>query len=79
MAEKWSDADSAAATAEGWNIFDSDERGLEIERIDCPDDRDEPAFDCDDAAVAHCVRRAAEGSEMHKRALTIYAESLKGD
>ena len=42
---------------EGWGIFDSDERGEEIQRIDCQDDPDGVQLDTDDQAIA--LARAA--------------------
>lgn len=67
----WTQDDSKQAVAEGWDVFESDERGLEIQRCDCtgPDETGEPLFDGDQSAVEHCEQRAAAGSELHRRAL----------
>lgn len=70
----WARADSAAATAEGWDVFDVDSSGrLEIERIDDPRDSEdnalEPRFSSDTEALIYIESRAAEGSSLHLRAL----------
>lgn len=60
----WSDMDSEAAAAEGWNVFWSDAYGPEIEKVDEAD-----VFEDDRQADTHVRRRAACGSALHLRAL----------
>lgn len=64
---EWSRADSEAALAEGWDVWDAD-GVLEIQRDD-----DAEVFDSDAGAIAHVQRRAAEGSDLHARALKVTA------
>lgn len=74
-APQWSAADSSAATAEGWDVFDNSDRGLEIERIDVPEDATgnllPPAFESDHDAIAHVYCKAQEGSSLHQKALYV--------
>lgn len=66
----WSPADSAAAEAQGWDIFDAGgDRGLEIERIDLPEDGSDATFGSDDAALAFVARRAIAKDPLALRAL----------
>lgn len=78
----WSSEDSAAATAEGWDVFDSSERGLEIERIDAPEDVAgeplPPAFASDDHAIGHVYAKAQEGSALHQKALLLTLSQMRG-
>ena len=69
----WTNADEDAARAEGWAIYDAD-GGLEIEKNDTSDAPYEgaPEFKDDAEALAHVERRAAAGSELHRRALEIH-------
>jgi hypothetical protein len=63
-------AGSKDALAEGWDIFDVDSRGvLEIERGD-----EAEIFETDEAAVVHVSAKAAERSELQRRALHEYYE-----
>lgn len=68
----WGPDDSAAATKEGWDIFDCGPR-LEIERIDSPEDGG-PLFEGDDEAIEHVRKKAAEGSDLHRRAIAIHED-----
>ena len=74
----WTREDSAAATAEGWDIFDNSDYGEEIERIDCPEDGSDPLFESDDAAFAFVLYHAGLGSTLHVKALVIYEQTLRG-
>lgn len=76
---EWGPADSAAAEAEGWNVFDSSERGLEIERVDAPGENgDQPPVFADDAlAIGHVYCKAQEGSALHQKALAITLHAMK--
>ncbi len=64
----WTGSDAGAAEAEGWNVFDCGNGQLVIEA-----DSDNPTpFGSDNmAAFAYVEKRAAEGSDMHKRALKL--------
>jgi hypothetical protein len=76
-----------ARNAAGWNVFAVDFPGhaeAEIQRIDAPEDGSAPIFDSDDAAIAHVVALAAQGSWLHLDALRhanqdppVIAECLK--
>lgn len=68
MLEVWTPSDSIRANDEGWNLFESDERGLEIERDD-----EAGIFDSDERAVWHVMNWAAEGSQLHQKALACVA------
>lgn len=68
----WGPDDSAAASKEGWDVFDCGPR-LEIERIDDPADTD-PVFEDDDEAIEHVRASAAAGSDLHRRALAIHED-----
>lgn len=59
---EWTAEDSAAASAEGWDLFDAGEQPLQ--RID-----ETGVFIGDAGAWAHVWRRAAEGSGLHVKAL----------
>lgn len=63
----WTRSDSAAAVAEGWDIFDHPERGMEIEMIDSATE----AFDGDNDAEDFVRRKAKTGSALHRKALAI--------
>lgn len=81
QAMAWTRADSAAASAEGWDVFDSSERGLEIERVDAPEVGDqvvEPTFSEDAKAIGHVYFKAQEGSALHQKALAITLYGMKG-
>jgi len=65
------------AIAEGWNVFDSSDYGLQIERIDDPEDGSEPKFEGDEAAVDFVRRRAREGSRMHRMTLEFLGMPLR--
>ena len=69
MLEGWKAEDSAAARAEGWDIFfmDGDPARPELEFL-----QDDPTpFDSDDEVIAHVERLAAEGSPLHTKALRL--------
>lgn len=74
----WTNDHTKAASAEGWNIFDSDTRGLEIQRVDDPEDRAEPRFAGDGEAVEWVKARAREGSPLHILALEITKGKTNG-
>lgn len=65
--EDWTAEDCWRACDEGWCLFDCDGRGVrEIQRDD------EAGIFADDAeAIGHVMRRAREGSWLHRRALRI--------
>lgn len=69
--KEWTAADSAAAVAEGWDVFETSEGYYEIERDD-----DAGILADDDAAVLLVVNRAAEGSELHIKALEFHNRGL---
>lgn len=59
--------DQAQAMAEGWGIYEQGAFGpYEIQADD-----EARVFYCDEDAVEFVKKRAAEGSEYHRRALTI--------
>jgi hypothetical protein len=65
---EWTTADSAAALAEGWDLFyTSGDEPYELQRYD-------ETFPDDPSAWKHVIERAAEGSELHQRALAVLAE-----
>jgi hypothetical protein len=69
---EWARDDQLTAQAEGWDVFMCDDVAhppFELQRIDFPDDGGEAKFPDDMAAWAHVVKRAAEGSPLHSRAL----------
>lgn len=68
--EAWSRADSEAALAEGWDVWDA-EGVLEIQRDDDPE-RGARAFGSDAAARDWVMRRAAAGSDLHARAYRLH-------
>lgn len=78
---KWSREYSAMAVAEGWDVFDNNEVGLEIERIDAPGDDGgellEPPFASDREAIAHVYFKAQEGSALHQIALHVTLHAMK--
>lgn len=78
----WTPEDSKAAAAEGWDVFDSSDRGLEIERIDCPEDAQgnpiEATFKTDGEALGHVYGRAQSGSALHQKAILLTLARMKG-
>ena len=60
----WTGTDEIEANREGWGLFESDTRGLEIERLDEAD-----LFDYDEDAVEFVHICAGLGSKLHQRAL----------
>jgi hypothetical protein len=79
--EGWTLADSKAARAEGWDVWDCDgsENGRfqlcrcdddpEAERCDATGEMRGAAFDDDEGAWRHVVALAREGSALHVKAL----------
>lgn len=63
----WDEMVSFPPADEGWNLFESDTYGFEIER-----DEDEDAFATDDEALAYVRARAKGGSPLHQMALAIH-------
>lgn len=77
----WTDDDSQAALAEGWDLFwcANADSPWEIERIDAPadDDRvdyDDPKFSDDREVWVHVTEQAKAGSSLHQKALDFIAE-----
>lgn len=81
---EWTGDDSMAALHQGWDVFETDERGLEIERVDDPSDipgytGDEmPIFKNDDEAEAFVNRQAEAGDGLAIKALAIIADDQLG-
>lgn len=69
---EWSASDSEASVIEGWDVFENNEYGTEIERIDDPLDGSDPVFDGDDSAITYVKHRASQGSDRHIRALALH-------
>jgi len=75
----WSAEDSKAAVADGWDVFDHDVRGLEIERIDDSEEADDPPCFPDDAdAIWHVYNMARGGSALHQKALYVTLLAMGG-
>lgn len=62
----------------GWDVFHADGSSdntdgvtdyYEIQRIDCPEDDSDPAFDSDEEAVRYVVRLAKRGDKQAINAL----------
>lgn len=71
----WSCADSAAALAEGWDIFDIDSTGvLEIQAHAEGDVFVGPEADTE--ARGYVNKRACEGSALHLKALACIAQTI---
>jgi hypothetical protein len=64
----WTLADSLAAIAEGWDVFDCD--GSANGRFQICKRDDMEIFEDDTDAWVHIGTRATEGSRLHMRALT---------
>lgn len=62
----WDARRAAQAQRQGWDVFDCGD-GLEIQRIDCPEDGNTPFFESD-AAAQIAVKEAAEGGNALARA-----------
>lgn len=60
----WSQDDSTAAQAEGWDVFHVDDAQYEIQKCD-----EAERFNEDARAVFHVYDKALSGSELHRRAL----------
>lgn len=75
---QWTAEDSAAAIALGWDVFDNSDRGLEIERIDVPEDDSQPIFESDCEAIADVYFRAQEGSLLCQKALLLTLSKMQG-
>lgn len=75
----WSREDSKAAVADGWDVFAHDVRGLEIERLDDPEEADDPPrFPDDAAAIWHVYNMARGGSALHQKALYVTLLAMNG-
>lgn len=66
----WNQDDQDAAFAEGWGIFEND--GV-FPEIQFTNDYPSP-FRYDSEAVSHVMKRAGEGSALHRRAAAHLAE-----
>ena len=72
----WSYNDQQIAFLEGWGVFDNTDHGTQIERVD---DMSEitgiegalPIFACDEDARIFVEAQAANGSDLHRRALDV--------
>lgn len=67
--------DHSAAAREGWSVAEAEELadgtpGVQLQRIDCPEDG-QPIFRDDVDAWRHVVARARTGSRLHRRALAL--------
>lgn len=67
--------DHAAAAREGWSVAEAEDLsdgtpGVQLQRIDCPEDG-QPIFRDDVDAWMHVVARARTGSRLHRRALAL--------
>lgn len=74
----WTAADHAAAEREGWDLFDcsgSAHGNLQLQRFDCPDEvATAPVpypFNSDPDVWRHVRTRAAAGSALHQKALSV--------
>ena len=72
----WSAEDRAAASREGWDLFEcsgSDHGDVQLQRFDCPDEVESAPipypFDSDVDVWRHVKARAADGSALHRKAL----------
>lgn len=93
--EEWSPAESEAALAEGWDLFDCNSPGhepWELCRVDDPDSLPETwyrygvelgyqgaRFHGDPPVWQYVLDRAAEGSHLHERALVLLAYEAPGE
>lgn len=68
---EWTTADSEAAIAEGWDLFETNRADghMEIQRHD-----DETSFELDGDALDHVIAKADEGSALHAKALHMHNE-----
>lgn len=66
----WCESDARCAELEGWDLFENDQYGPEIERDD-----EFGLFASDHHAVDYVARRARSGSLTHRKALLITAIS----
>jgi hypothetical protein len=65
----WTPEDDSQSIAQGWAICSTTDRGIQLQRIDCPEDGGRPKFK-DDYAVAEFLKeQAANGDELAKRAI----------
>lgn len=64
---QWSHADCMAAQREGWDVFASKERGMEIQRVDYPMDGGPPKFSGDWVACQFVSERVGH-SILHTKA-----------
>lgn len=62
----FSEADMRKADEQGWRIFETDARGLEIERVD-----EYGVFEDDNQAEDYVIRQAARGDKTAQKALKI--------
>lgn len=70
----WTNADSDAATAEGWDVFNVDATPGSADRTRLERSDEAEIFPGDYEAWIHVVTRAAAGSDLHKRALAVVRE-----
>lgn len=80
---EWTKTDTAAAQAEGWDIFQSDEC-LRLERLDDPGSIPElgftrPKFADDYGAWRHVVAGTAADNPLHVKALAYLRENSPGE
>lgn len=61
---EWTKEDSAAAVADGWDVFHVDSSYHDIQKSDEADQ-----FGEDTHAIAHVFYMASAGSELHRKAI----------
>lgn len=64
--EVWTIDDSERATDHGWNLFEANGRWMIM-----PDDDDDKPLTSNETALQYVKDRAAEGSELHQKALRL--------
>jgi len=77
MAITWDVGDNLNAEALGWGLFDTGSDGhphFEIQGIDDPERGYPPEFESDADALDYVIARAADGSDLHARALAIHRQ-----
>lgn len=79
---RWTRELSAQACAEGWDLFDDVDYGVQIQRLDDPSSIEglgftEPRFESDDFAI-ECVRNnAKQGMILHEIAIAFHDSNLE--